>query len=129
MNSLYEAPKSEITYDIDVKEVTRRRRFWKRAIWILIACVIIPPVIGLAGTIIGLAGTIIEMVEAFSELADTGQADPEVLAEHISTSLLTTLWGLGFWGLGFSAIAFIALIGVLIRFFTLPKLPVSTDSV
>jgi biopolymer transport protein ExbB len=64
----------------------------------------------------GLVGTVVGMVGAFGELSKTGKADPEALAGDISIALLTTMWGLVF-----SAVAFLVLIGVLIRFFTLPK--------
>lgn len=66
---------------------------------------------------LGVLGTVVGMVGAFGELSETGEADPEALADHISVSLFTTMWGLIF-----SAIALIALIGALIRFFTLPKM-------
>jgi biopolymer transport protein ExbB len=65
----------------------------------------------------GLIGTVVGMVGAFGELSKTGEADPEALAGDISVSLLTTAWGLVV-----SVIAFLVLIGVLIRFFTLPKI-------
>ena len=64
----------------------------------------------------GLIGTVVGMVGAFGELSKSGEADPEALAGDISVSLLTTAWGLVV-----SVIAFVVLIGVLIRFFTLPK--------
>lgn len=93
----------------DDEQVSRRRKFWLRGIWISIAGVIIPPMFGLIGTVVGMVG-------AFGEHSKTGIADPEALAGDISISLLTTMWGLVF-----SAVAFLVLIGVLIRFFTLPK--------
>lgn len=110
MTEPYQPPESVLTSGADDEQVRRRRKFWLRAIWISIAGVIIPPLFGLIGTVIGMVG-------AFGELSETGEADPEVLAGDISVSLLTTMWGLVV-----SVIAFIVLIGVLIRFFTLPKL-------
>lgn len=65
----------------------------------------------------GLIGTVVGMIGAFGELSNHGTADPEVLADNISIAMLTT-----FWGLVISMLAFFVLIGVLIRFFTLPKL-------
>ena len=64
----------------------------------------------------GVIGTVVGMVGAFGELSKTGEADPEALAGDISVSLLTTMWGLVV-----SVVALLVLIGVLIRFFTLPK--------
>jgi biopolymer transport protein ExbB len=51
--------------------------------------VVIPPLIGLVGTVMGMVG-------AFGELRKTGAADPSALAGDISVALLTTLWGLVF---------------------------------
>ncbi|MBK1884028.1 MotA/TolQ/ExbB proton channel family protein [Luteolibacter pohnpeiensis] len=102
-------PQAPLTSGATDEQVRLRRRFWLRAIWISIAGVIIPPMLGLAGTVIGMLG-------AFGELSETGEADPEALAGDISVSLLTTAWGLVV-----SVIALLILIGVLIRFFTLPK--------
>ena len=75
------------------------------------AAVIIPPMIGLLGTAVG-------MVQAFGILSESGEADPDALAGSISVPLVTTMWGLAV-----SAAAFFVLIGVLIRFSTLPKPP------
>lgn len=111
MNQPYEAPASEVSSVIDVHDMIRRRKFWKRAIWIAIAFVVVPPMFGLVGTVVGMAG-------AFDTLAETGQAEPEALAGDISVALLTTMWGLII-----SVLAFLVLIGVLVRFFSLPKPP------
>jgi len=78
-------------------------------IWISIAGVLIPPLIGLGGTVVGMVG-------AFGELSQTGEADPEALAGDISTALVTTVWGLLF-----SALAFVVLVIAVIRFMLLPK--------
>ena len=97
--------------DTNADSVRQKKKFWLRAIWISIVGVIVPPLFGLVGTVIGMVG-------AFGELSDTGDADPEALAGDISFALLTTMWGLVI-----SVLAFFILIGVLIRFFTLPKEP------
>lgn len=110
MTEPYQPPLSSITESADGQELTRRRKFWLRTIWISLAAVIIPPIFGFAGTVIGMLG-------AFGELSKTGAADPEAMAENISVSLLTTAGGLVI-----SFLALIILIGALIRFFTLPKL-------
>jgi biopolymer transport protein ExbB len=47
-----------------------------------------------ASPMLGLTGTVIGMVGAFGVLAETGSADPALLAGQISVALLTTLWGL-----------------------------------
>jgi biopolymer transport protein ExbB len=78
-------------------------------IWISIAGVLIPPLIGLGGTVVGMVG-------AFGELSQTGEADPEALAGDISTALVTTVWGLLF-----SALSFVVLVIAVIRFMLLPK--------
>ena len=64
----------------------------------------------------GLIGTVFGMVRAFDDVSKTGETDHEAMAGNISVSLLSTAWGLVV-----SVIAFIILIGVLVRFFTLPK--------
>ena len=109
MTEPYQSPQASPIPSANDEQVRRRRKFWLRAIWISIAGVILPPMFGLIGTVVGMIG-------AFGELSKTGEADPEALAGDISVSLLTTMWGLVV-----SVVAFIVLIGVLIRFFTLPK--------
>jgi biopolymer transport protein ExbB len=47
-----------------------------------------------AAPMLGLLGTVLGMVGAFTTLAESGQADPGMLAGDISEALLTTLWGL-----------------------------------
>lgn len=109
MTEPYQPSQASLIPSANNEQLKRRRKFWLRAIWISIAGVIIPPMFGLIGTVVGMVG-------AFGELSKTGEADPEALAGDISVSLLTTAWGLVV-----SVIAFLVLIGVLIRFFTLPK--------
>ena len=69
---------------------------------------------------IGLVGSVFGMTKAFGELSanESGISDPKALSDHISTALFSTAAGLAV-----SVIAFIVLVGVLIRFFTLPKVP------
>lgn len=45
------------------------------------------------GVIFGKLGTVLGMVQAFSALASSGEADPVELANGINAALLTTLWG------------------------------------
>jgi hypothetical protein len=109
MTEPYAPPQSSPDSGAFDDEIRQRRAFWLRAIWVSIAGVMIPLIFGVLGTIVGMVG-------AFGELSETGEADPAALADNISVSLSTSMWGAGF-----SAIAFLVLIGVLIRFFTLPK--------
>lgn len=65
----------------------RRRRFWKRMIWVSAIVTAALPLSGIVGTIVG-------MTRAFSRLRDVGSADPSALAGDISIALLTTLWAI-----------------------------------
>ena len=56
-------------------------------IWISSAAIVIPPLIGLAGTAIGMFG-------AMDKMGLEGGSDPDVLAENISLALITTAGGL-----------------------------------
>jgi hypothetical protein len=109
MNQLETLPDSEICCGTPLSALQRKRKFWLRAIWLSIAGIIIPPLFGLGGTVIG-------MVRAFGELSQTGEADPTVLAEDISVSLVTTAWGLTI-----SLVALFILIIALVRYFNLPR--------
>ena len=109
MTHPYTSPNQEPTLKSENDKLRRKRMFWFKAIWVSLAGVIIPPLFGLLGTIFG-------MIRAFGELSETGEADPEALASNISVGLLTTAGGLSI-----SVLALFILIGVLIRFFTLPK--------
>ncbi len=75
--------------------------------------VIVPPMIGLVGTVFG-------MTQAFGELSanENNISDLKALSDNISTALVSTAAGLAF-----SVVALIVLVCVLIRFFTLPKMP------
>ena len=96
------------TYE-SIDLLRRRRRFWLSTIGISFAGVIVPPIIGLIGTIFNMRG-------AFFALGTSGIGDPAELSRHIGEVLVYTATGLVI-----SVIFVIVLIGVLIRFFTLPK--------
>jgi hypothetical protein len=106
-----QSPPQAVAVGSDPGPLRRRRRFWLRAIWVLLACVLVLPALGLAGTAMAMVG-------AFADLAETGSADPSVLAGDISMALLSTAWGVAF-----AAPALLGLMGAVIRFFTLPKPP------
>ena len=76
-----------------------KRRFWKKMIWVSVIGMILPPLVGITGTVIG-------MIRAFNELSEKGSADPEALAGSISVSLLSTLYGLLFWIPGIIVLTF-----------------------
>ena len=86
MESPYLPPSSPEAPDPDR---AKKRRFWKRMIWGTGIGLLLLPALGLAGTVIG-------MIRAFDELSEKGSADPEALAGSISTSLLSTFYGLLF---------------------------------
>lgn len=109
MATPYQPPQATSALGVTDEQVSQRRKFWLRAIWISIAGVLIPLIFGLIGTVVGMMG-------AFDELSKSSEADPEALAGNISIALLTTASALAA-----SVISFLVLIGVLIRFFTLPK--------
>jgi biopolymer transport protein ExbB/TolQ len=67
----------------------------------------------------GLIGTVFGMVRAFGDLSQNGKTDQEAMAWNVSLSLQSTALGLVL-----SLVALLVLIGVLIRFFTLPKVVV-----
>ena len=113
MTEPYETPQNSPDASETADPLRRRRSFWFRAIWVSVIGVLAPPMIGLVGTVFG-------MTNAFGELSANGSGigDPKALSNHISTVLVSTAAGLVV-----SVIAFIVLVGVLIRFFTLPKVP------
>jgi hypothetical protein len=113
MTEPYETPQSSQDSSGTDDPTRRRRSFWLRAIWISVIGVIVPPVIGLVGTVIG-------MKNAFGELStnSSGIGDPSALSNHISTVLVSTAFGFMI-----SVVAFIVLVCVLVRFLTLPKVP------
>jgi len=94
----------------------KRRRFWGRTIGISIAGIVLPPLIGLAGTMIA-------MVRAFEDPSRAEGTGPDTLAADISASMLATTWGLAV-----SFAAAIVLVVALLRFRKLPapRLPVNS---
>jgi flagellar motor component MotA len=90
--------------EVDLVSASRTKRFYGRAVLICGLGVVIPPLIGLAGTVMGMMG-------AFGELRKTGSADPSALAGDISVALLTT-----FWGLVFSVLSLIPFVVFLVLF-------------
>lgn len=50
--------------------------------------------------LIGLVGTVISMIATFDEIATSGTADSEQLADGVETSFLLTWVGLGIAGVG-----------------------------
>jgi biopolymer transport protein ExbB len=106
--------KREVDPDM-IETLLKKRRFWKRAIWISIVGIVVPPMFGLLGTVVG-------MMQAFSELSTTGQADPEAIAGDVSVALVTTMWGLTI-----SLCALFFLIIAVIRIIQLPK-PIPFDA-
>jgi ABC-type Fe3+ transport system permease subunit len=113
MTEPYETPQSLPDASEAADPLRRRRSFWFRAIWVSVIGVIVLPMIGLVGTGFGIT-------KAFGDLSvkESGISDPKALSGHISTVLVYTAAGLVV-----SVSAFIVLVGVLIRFFTLPKVP------
>ena len=91
--------------DMEELEKTKKAKtFWGKALWISGVGIVLPPMIGLTGTVIG-------MVRAFGTLQAQGEADPSELAGSISLALYTTLFGMGF-----SVIALIAFVISLVLF-------------
>jgi len=56
-------------------------------------CRLIAGIILALGPVWGQIGTAIAMVRAFAEVSENESASPELLAEHISSALYTTLAG------------------------------------
>lgn len=73
--------------EIELANVIRSKKWFGWAAFVCGVIVILPPMIGIVGTIVGMVG-------AFSTLQKTGGADPSELAGDISVALLTTVWGL-----------------------------------
>jgi hypothetical protein len=111
MKEPYMPPQVSPNSSWNFNQIRLRRIFWIRTIWISVAGVIIPPMIGLVGTVFG-------MRKAFGELGSSGIGGPAALSGHIGEVLVYTASGLII-----SVVAFIVLVGALIRFFTLPKAP------
>jgi biopolymer transport protein ExbB/TolQ len=96
------------------ESLLRKRRFWLRAVWFSIAGVILPPVLGLIGTVAGMMG-------AFEGVSRDGGADQEMLAGGVSVAVWATACGFVV-----TTIAFLVFVAVLTRLVMLPK-PVAND--
>jgi len=83
MDSPYLTPSSSEAPDPDRP---KKRRFWKRMIWLAVIGTLLPPALGFAGTVFG-------MMRAFAALAATG-GNSEELAKPIASTLLATVFGL-----------------------------------
>lgn len=79
-------PPTEIGSDPSRADLDRKKKFWKRSIWITLALFLIPPMIGLIGTVIG-------MRRAFAAIGDSGIGDPTALAAAIGETLIATASG------------------------------------
>lgn len=111
MKKPYEPPESELGAGVVPEAARQRRQFWLRVIWLSLLGVLVPPMFGIVRVILSVVGQ-------FGELSQTGEADPADLAGEISVGLLSTMWGLML-----SAVSLIVLVGAVIRFFTLPRVP------
>lgn len=105
----------------DIGDISRSKRFFGRAAVVCALGVVIPPLIGLVGTVKGMIG-------AFGTLGKSGTADPSELAGNISVALMTT-----FWGLIFSTLSLIPFIVFLVLFLKRRKAlrslsPIKTNS-
>lgn len=95
-----EAPHPELV------KLTRRRKGWLIAMCVSGFLILIPPILGMGGTVLG-------MVRAFDKMGKSGGADPDALASDISLALLTTAGGLVV-SLLFLVLFFATLIGWLV---------------
>jgi len=75
--------------DNSLERISRSKRLFGWLTLIFGLGVVIPPMIGLIGTVIGMVG-------AFGTLETSGASDPGELAGDISIALLTTFWGMIF---------------------------------
>ena len=82
-----------------------KRKFWKRAIWFSAALIVIPPMVGILGTVTGMMSTFTEMSRSDSTVV------PDALAGQIGNSMITTAIGLCF-----SAVGVVCLIVSLVKF-------------
>jgi hypothetical protein len=87
----------------------RKRRFWKRTMWVSL-------VPGVILALAAVSGTVISMTGAFSELEKTGAADPAALARDISAAMLITVWTLPP-----ACLAFVFTLVSFIRLLSLPR--------
>ncbi|MDF1851190.1 MAG: MotA/TolQ/ExbB proton channel family protein [Verrucomicrobiales bacterium] len=71
----------------EVLTLRKRAKTWLTMVILSVVGIIVPPLIGVSGTVLG-------MVSAFDEIGRTGGGDPEALASDISGSLITTALGI-----------------------------------
>jgi MotA/TolQ/ExbB proton channel family len=89
----------------------KKKRFWKKTMWISLGFVFLVFMLGGSATFIG-------MIRAFRTLEQSGSADPAVLAGDISNTLIA-----GMIMLPFIALALLTFLVSLIRCLSLPKIP------
>lgn len=80
-------PAPDMAPDVPGPDFRKRARIWGILTIVCLLATLVPPLIGMLGTVIA-------MLAAFRTAAEGAQADPEVLADRISLSLLTTAGGL-----------------------------------
>ena len=98
------SPPANIVSDPTSTELERKKTFWKQAGWVSLSLLVIPPLVGIIGSIIA-------MTKAFAGMADHGIGDPEKLAAAIGEALIATAAGVFF-----ALPAFVFLIISIIRF-------------
>ena len=101
-----EGPRGRVLTD-QAREKTRRD--WLRVVWGSVVGVVVPPMIGMLGTVFGMIG-------AFKTLSENQGAKPEALAGDISLAMKTTMVGMGV-----SAISFLILVVALVMVFRVSK--------
>lgn len=87
MSTPYQTPAHLTLPALAADELNGKRRFWKRIAWICGPLILLVPLSGFLAV-----GT--HLARALRVLADTGKADPEELAHHISMAILCTLYSL-----------------------------------
>ena len=103
INEPFAPPHSEPHLEAYSDQLRRRRRFWKRAIWISLGGVILSPVLGLVGTVLAMT-------------ANRSEGDETIgIAEAVDASVHFTMIGLAV-----SLLSILALLMILIRYFTIP---------
>ena len=115
MNEPYTTPATNpdlgIAASFDLGDAEKNRKLWKRVIWLSLAGVIIPILIGVIGFVVGVSRAMIHLEEG------DGSADPSELAGNISTSLLSA-----FYSSLISVAALIVLIVAMIKFCAIRKI-------
>ena len=98
------SPPTEIGSLPSPAELERKKIFWNRAAWVSFALFVVPPLLGVIGTVNG-------MRKAFAALGAQGVGDPKILSAAIGEILIATAAGLLF-----ALPAFVFLIISIIRF-------------